>query len=86
MENVSGWRENESVRYWLEGLGEHTKEHYVQDFLRRYVVFEEVSLGETTKGEETKETKGLSLLGDLFMISPLLFFFACLMIRLKNSF
>ncbi|MCJ7763487.1 hypothetical protein MUP38_08555, partial [Candidatus Bathyarchaeota archaeon] len=31
MSNV-GWKEQESVQYWLQGLGEKTKEHYIQDF------------------------------------------------------
>jgi hypothetical protein len=30
MEN--GWKESETVRYWLQGIGESTKEHYLDDF------------------------------------------------------
>jgi len=28
----NGWNEQETVRYWLQGLGEKTKEHYLEDF------------------------------------------------------
>jgi site-specific recombinase XerC len=32
MSNVNGWKESETVKYWLQGIGESTKEHYLDDF------------------------------------------------------